>query len=89
MSIPFECPTCAKHLKAPDAAAGKSSKCPGCGGKVTCPAPAKAAGAAPKPAAVKPPKARSRRPPIHSRTRMTAARTHSSSPIPSNLLLPR
>ena len=39
MSISFECPTCGKHLKAPDAAAGKSSKCPGCGGKVTCPAP--------------------------------------------------
>src|SRR4051794_26873235 len=56
MSISFECPTCARHLKAPDAAAGKSSKCPGCGGKVTCPAPAKAASAVPMPAAVKPPK---------------------------------
>ena len=56
MPISFECPTCGKHLKAPDAAAGKSSKCPGCGGKVTCPAPAKAAGAAPKAATVKPPK---------------------------------
>ena len=56
MPISFDCPQCGKHLKAPDAAAGKSSKCPHCGCKVTCPAPAKAATATPKAAAVKPPK---------------------------------
>lgn len=39
MSISFQCPRCGKKLKAPDAAAGKSSKCPGCGGTVTCPEP--------------------------------------------------
>jgi predicted RNA-binding Zn-ribbon protein involved in translation (DUF1610 family) len=39
MSISFQCPQCGKKLKAPDQAAGKSSKCPGCGGTVTCPEP--------------------------------------------------
>jgi predicted RNA-binding Zn-ribbon protein involved in translation (DUF1610 family) len=39
MPISFQCPQCGKKLKAPDAAAGKSSKCPGCGGTVTCPEP--------------------------------------------------
>ncbi len=39
MSISFQCPQCGKKLKAPDEAAGKSSKCPGCGGTVTCPEP--------------------------------------------------
>ena len=39
MSISFVCKQCGKKLKAPDSAAGKSSKCPGCGAAVTCPAP--------------------------------------------------
>jgi predicted RNA-binding Zn-ribbon protein involved in translation (DUF1610 family) len=39
MPISFQCPQCGKKLKAPDQAAGKSSKCPGCGGTVTCPEP--------------------------------------------------
>jgi predicted RNA-binding Zn-ribbon protein involved in translation (DUF1610 family) len=39
MPISFQCPQCGKKLKAPDEAAGKSSKCPGCGGAVTCPEP--------------------------------------------------
>jgi predicted RNA-binding Zn-ribbon protein involved in translation (DUF1610 family) len=39
MPISFQCPQCGKKLKAPDSAAGKSSKCPGCGGTVTCPEP--------------------------------------------------
>jgi predicted RNA-binding Zn-ribbon protein involved in translation (DUF1610 family) len=39
MPISFQCPQCGKKLKAPDEAAGKSSKCPGCGGTVTCPEP--------------------------------------------------
>ena len=39
MPISFPCPQCGKKLKAPDDAAGKSSKCPGCGGTVTCPEP--------------------------------------------------
>lgn len=39
MPISFQCPQCGKKLKAPDNAAGKSSKCPGCGGTVTCPEP--------------------------------------------------
>jgi hypothetical protein len=39
MAISFQCPQCGKKLKAPESAAGKSSKCPGCGGTVTCPAP--------------------------------------------------
>jgi hypothetical protein len=39
MSISFECAKCGKKLKAPDNAAGKTSKCPGCGSPVTCPEP--------------------------------------------------
>ncbi|MGP0069885.1 MAG: hypothetical protein ACLQGP_40570 [Isosphaeraceae bacterium] len=39
MAISFSCMQCGKKLKAPDNAAGKSSKCPGCGGTVTCPEP--------------------------------------------------
>ncbi len=39
MPISFSCPQCGKKLKAPDNAAGKSSKCPGCGSPVTCPEP--------------------------------------------------
>jgi len=39
MAISFPCPRCGKKLKAPDSAVGKSSKCPGCGGPVTCPEP--------------------------------------------------
>jgi predicted RNA-binding Zn-ribbon protein involved in translation (DUF1610 family) len=37
MAISFSCQKCGKKLKAPDNAAGKSSKCPGCGSTVTCP----------------------------------------------------
>ena len=39
MAISFACPQCGKKLKAPESAVGKSSKCPGCGGAVTCPEP--------------------------------------------------
>jgi len=39
MPISFQCPRCGRKLKAPDTAVGKSSKCPGCGGPVTCPEP--------------------------------------------------
>jgi predicted RNA-binding Zn-ribbon protein involved in translation (DUF1610 family) len=39
MAISFSCARCGKKLKAPDAAAGKTSKCPGCGSPVTCPEP--------------------------------------------------
>lgn len=39
MAISFSCHQCGKKLKAPDNAAGKSSKCPGCGATVTCPEP--------------------------------------------------
>ncbi len=39
MAISFSCMQCGKKLKAPDDAAGKSSKCPGCGATVTCPEP--------------------------------------------------
>ncbi len=39
MAISFSCLKCGKKLKAPDNAAGKSSKCPGCGATVTCPEP--------------------------------------------------
>jgi predicted RNA-binding Zn-ribbon protein involved in translation (DUF1610 family) len=39
MPISFSCPNCGKKLKAPDSAAGKSSKCPQCGSPVTCPEP--------------------------------------------------
>jgi predicted RNA-binding Zn-ribbon protein involved in translation (DUF1610 family) len=39
MPISFSCLQCGKKLKAPDNAAGKSSKCPGCGATVTCPEP--------------------------------------------------
>ena len=37
MAISFSCHQCGRNLKAPDNAAGKSSKCPGCGATVTCP----------------------------------------------------
>jgi predicted RNA-binding Zn-ribbon protein involved in translation (DUF1610 family) len=39
MPISFPCLHCGKKLKAPDSAVGKASKCPGCGGMVTCPEP--------------------------------------------------
>ncbi|MHB1560138.1 MAG: hypothetical protein ACYC61_22025 [Isosphaeraceae bacterium] len=39
MAISFACPSCGKILKAPDSAVGKSSNCPGCGSRVTCPEP--------------------------------------------------
>ncbi len=39
MAISFSCPTCGRKLKAPDNAAGKTTKCPGCGSPVTCPEP--------------------------------------------------
>lgn len=39
MPISFSCRKCGKKLKAPDNAAGKTSKCPGCGSPVTCPEP--------------------------------------------------
>jgi predicted RNA-binding Zn-ribbon protein involved in translation (DUF1610 family) len=39
MAISFSCTRCGKKLKAPDNAAGKTSKCPGCGSPVTCPEP--------------------------------------------------
>jgi predicted RNA-binding Zn-ribbon protein involved in translation (DUF1610 family) len=39
MPISFQCQNCGKKLKAPDSAVGKSSKCPQCGAKVTCPEP--------------------------------------------------
>jgi DNA-directed RNA polymerase subunit M/transcription elongation factor TFIIS len=39
MPITFYCPRCNKTLRAPNAAAGKSSPCPGCGTMVTCPEP--------------------------------------------------
>src|SRR5690242_19935506 len=39
MPISFSCQRCGKKLKAPDNAAGKTSKCPGCGSPVTCPEP--------------------------------------------------
>ena len=39
MPITFSCPRCSKTLRAPDAAAGKSSPCPGCGALATCPEP--------------------------------------------------
>jgi DNA-directed RNA polymerase subunit M/transcription elongation factor TFIIS len=39
MPISFSCGKCGKKLKAPDHAAGKTSKCPGCGAPVTCPEP--------------------------------------------------
>jgi predicted RNA-binding Zn-ribbon protein involved in translation (DUF1610 family) len=37
MAISFSCAQCGRNLKAPDSAAGRSSKCPGCGSTVTCP----------------------------------------------------
>ncbi len=37
MPISFSCHQCGRNLKAPESAAGKSSKCPGCGATVTCP----------------------------------------------------
>ena len=51
MAISFECRQCGKKLKAPDHAAGKSSKCPACGAKVTCPETAASGQASRKPAA--------------------------------------
>lgn len=37
MPIEFSCGTCGKKLRAPDTAAGKRVKCPGCGGPVPVP----------------------------------------------------
>lgn len=37
MPIKFSCPSCSKRLNAPDSAAGKTAKCPGCGKSVTVP----------------------------------------------------
>jgi predicted RNA-binding Zn-ribbon protein involved in translation (DUF1610 family) len=37
MSISFQCTQCGRKLKAPDNAAGRTSKCPGCGAVVVCP----------------------------------------------------
>jgi hypothetical protein len=39
MPITFYCPRCTRKLRAPDNAAGRSSTCPGCGNRVTCPEP--------------------------------------------------
>ncbi len=37
MAIRVECPSCGKGIKAPSKYAGKSAKCPGCGGKISIP----------------------------------------------------
>jgi hypothetical protein len=42
MPITFQC-GCGKKIQAPDTAAGKSGKCPGCGNKITIPQPVAAA----------------------------------------------
>jgi RsiW-degrading membrane proteinase PrsW (M82 family) len=52
MAIRVVCPTCAKNLTAPDAAAGKQASCPACKTKILV--PATAAPTATKPAAPKP-----------------------------------
>jgi hypothetical protein len=51
MAISFECRQCGKKLRAPEHAAGKSSKCPACGAKVTCPEAAPSGQVSRKPAA--------------------------------------
>lgn len=51
MPVKVQCPSCSKVLNAPDAARGKSVKCPGCETKIAVPA---GDGAAGKPAAGKP-----------------------------------
>src|SRR5579862_2023227 len=43
MPITFACPHCDRTIKAPDASAGKSVKCPRCGEALTVPAPPPAA----------------------------------------------
>jgi hypothetical protein len=39
MTIQFDCPTCGKKLRAPEAAAGKKGKCPGCQNTFQVPEP--------------------------------------------------
>lgn len=39
MPIKVICPSCGKNVQAPDSAAGKHGKCPGCGGVVKIPVP--------------------------------------------------
>lgn len=39
MPITVACPSCRKALKAPDNAAGRKVKCPGCGSVLIIPAP--------------------------------------------------
>ncbi|MHC4221301.1 MAG: zinc ribbon domain-containing protein [Planctomycetota bacterium] len=39
MGISFNCEHCGKKVEAPDSAAGKRAKCPGCQNKVTIPQP--------------------------------------------------
>src|SRR5262249_26076886 len=38
MAIRFQCPNCQKTLNVPEQYAGRSSKCPGCSGKIKIPA---------------------------------------------------
>lgn len=49
--VRFNCPGCGKNLKAPETAAGRQSKCPTCGTKVTVPAVDRSATSAQRPAA--------------------------------------
>lgn len=58
MSIRFACPSCSAKINAPDAAAGKSSKCPHCQHAVTIPSTSHVTDAAP----TAPPKAKLKMP---------------------------
>jgi len=51
MSEVIECPECGKRLRAPSGSAGKSARCPGCGGKVSLGTTAPPTQAASRPAA--------------------------------------
>lgn len=55
MPIQFHCHHCNKPVQAPDTAAGKSAKCPGCGTTTTVPRPQHQAAAPPPPPIVSPP----------------------------------
>jgi len=61
MPIRVDCLACRKWYKAPEMAAGKVVKCPGCGSELKVPldapaiAPAPKAGGAPRPAPTAPP----------------------------------
>ena len=86
MPIRVDCLTCRKWYKAPEKAAGRVVKCPGCGGELKVPADAPVIAATPKASPAPRPKPATGPRPFPGRTRaMSSSKSHSParSPIPS------